>query len=253
MRDLVPADRSGDVERVAAGRRADANPTQRTLNAPRSPVRAAFDIESQGIAYVITDATWHLLDLGSHTWTSSGALSTLFPETRGRTIVTAYTVPAAHGSPGGTTEGVTFLARGRCADPVRLRPRYPRVHVHSHRPDANVDGQRGALLRLALLRLAGHPERRRLGDRQSPRASAPRGPPPRPGWARTTPWSPTPPCTSATRATAGPGSPPCPARASPPSRAPRRRPSHAPGRCSTAAASGSSRRSDGGLVRASEA
>ncbi len=89
----------------------DANPTQRTLNAPLSPVRAAFDIESQGIAYVITDATWHLLDLGAHTWTSSGALSTLFPETRGRTIVTAYTVPAAHGSPGGTTEGVTFLAR----------------------------------------------------------------------------------------------------------------------------------------------
>lgn len=89
----------------------DADPLRASPDAPTMPVRAAVDIESAGVAFVLTDATYHVLDLTTRAWTSSGAREVIFPQAMGRSLVTAFSVPASHPAPGGTEEGVTLAFR----------------------------------------------------------------------------------------------------------------------------------------------
>lgn len=56
------------------------------MHAPTAPIRAAFDIESLDIAYVLTATTWHVLDLNAvrqnipaSQWRSSGLIRGVFP------------------------------------------------------------------------------------------------------------------------------------------------------------------------------
>lgn len=70
--------------------------------APASPIRAAFDIESGNIAYVLTDSTYHVLRLSDRVYTSSGARDDLFEVPRGP-LRFAYSVV----DPGGTFEMIS--------------------------------------------------------------------------------------------------------------------------------------------------
>lgn len=88
-------------------------PPRPSPHAPALPVRAAVDIESLGLAYVLTDTTFHLLDLGTRAWVDSGPRTQLLPESAGASLVTAYTVPAHHGDPTGMNEGVVLHFRDR--------------------------------------------------------------------------------------------------------------------------------------------
>lgn len=89
----------------------DADPSRPSPDAPVMPVRAAIDIESAGVVYVLTDATYHVLDLTTRAWTSSGPRERIFPQAMGRALVTGFSVPASHPTPGGTQEGVTLALR----------------------------------------------------------------------------------------------------------------------------------------------
>ena len=88
-------------------------PARPSPHAPTLPVRAAIDIESLGLAYVLTDGTWHLLDLGTRAWVDSGPRAQLLPEALGASLITGYSVPASHVDPMGTYEGVSLIFRDR--------------------------------------------------------------------------------------------------------------------------------------------
>jgi hypothetical protein len=79
-------------------------------HAPTNTVRAALDIESVGIAYVLTDTRYHVLEVASRRWIESGARDALFPQLAGRLVLTGYTVPAGHGGGDRNLEGATVLA-----------------------------------------------------------------------------------------------------------------------------------------------
>ncbi len=70
--------------------------------APDTPIRAAFDLESLAVAYALTDATYHVLDLSAMRWTGGGARNDLFPEASGTPLIAAISIPEAHvgGTPG---------------------------------------------------------------------------------------------------------------------------------------------------------
>jgi hypothetical protein len=62
------------------------NPSQISRHAPTRPVRAAFDIETLGVIYVLTDTTWHELDANTSRWSApdgqwrnSGSIAVTFP------------------------------------------------------------------------------------------------------------------------------------------------------------------------------
>ncbi len=76
--------------------------------APSAPIRAAFDIESAGLGYVLTDASYHVLRLSDRMWIAEGPRDALFPEASGVSLLVAYSVPADHGGGDGTHEGVTL-------------------------------------------------------------------------------------------------------------------------------------------------
>jgi len=75
-------------------------------------VRAAFDLESEGLAYVLTDASYHVLRLSDRSWIQEGARDSLFPEASGVAIRVAYTVPADHAGGDGLNEGITLQSAG---------------------------------------------------------------------------------------------------------------------------------------------
>lgn len=80
-------------------------------DAPRTPVRAAFDLESFGRAFLLTDTTWHLFSLSNGNWLDSGPLDEVMPEVAGAGSVRyAYSIPAAH--VGGFSPVVTVVAGG---------------------------------------------------------------------------------------------------------------------------------------------
>ena len=79
--------------------------------APTSPVRAAFDIESLNIAYVLTDATYHILRLSDRTFTGAGSRSDLFPRSTGA-LINAYAVTAGHAGSDPNLESVTIESVG---------------------------------------------------------------------------------------------------------------------------------------------
>ena len=74
--------------------------------APTSPVRAAFDIESLSIAYVLTDSNYHILRLSDRTYTGAGARADLFPQSTGA-LINAYSVTAGHAGGDPNIEGIT--------------------------------------------------------------------------------------------------------------------------------------------------
>ncbi|MBX3247591.1 MAG: hypothetical protein KF901_10480 [Myxococcales bacterium] len=76
--------------------------------APRSPVRAAFDLETIALAYVLTDSTYHVLRLADRQWIAEGPRDTLFPQAAGDSIRAAYTVPANHAGGDGDNESITL-------------------------------------------------------------------------------------------------------------------------------------------------
>jgi hypothetical protein len=74
--------------------------------APSAPIETVVDIESLSRAYFFTASTYHVLNLLTRTWVSSGARSTLLPETAGVTLVAGYTTPAGHAGSSTTIEGL---------------------------------------------------------------------------------------------------------------------------------------------------
>ncbi|MEM9191947.1 MAG: hypothetical protein AAGF12_22430 [Myxococcota bacterium] len=74
--------------------------------APTAPIRAAFDIESRGVAYVFTDGTYHVLDVGSRSYTSAGQRGDVIPELNGVPLVGALSIPAGHAGGDPNTEGL---------------------------------------------------------------------------------------------------------------------------------------------------
>ncbi|MBX3248600.1 MAG: hypothetical protein KF901_15595 [Myxococcales bacterium] len=64
--------------------------------APTSPVRAAFDVESIELAYVLTDTTYHVLRLADRTWVEAGNRDLLFPEAAGAALNSAFSIPAGY-------------------------------------------------------------------------------------------------------------------------------------------------------------
>jgi hypothetical protein len=78
--------------------------------APDSPIRAAFDIESLGIAYVLTDSTYHVLRLSDRTYVEAGIRTAEFPELTSE-LLAASSVPAGHAGSDPTRESVTFMTR----------------------------------------------------------------------------------------------------------------------------------------------
>lgn len=81
--------------------------------APTEPVRAAFDVESELEAIVITDTRLHVVDLASRLWVRSENRSDALPELGDDAILAAYSVPAywgeMFGGPPGL-EGVLVLS-----------------------------------------------------------------------------------------------------------------------------------------------
>lgn len=70
-------------------------------SAPSGAVRGAFNVDSANEAYVLTDSSYHVLDIGSRSWVRTGPLGGPFPEVGGATILSATSVPGRHtGSPG---------------------------------------------------------------------------------------------------------------------------------------------------------
>ncbi len=70
-------------------------PVPTTGDAPTTEVHAAFDIESTGNAIVLTETTYHVLDIDAARYTASGRISDFIPSFEGHPSV-ATSVPAAH-------------------------------------------------------------------------------------------------------------------------------------------------------------
>lgn len=75
--------------------------------APTAPVRAAFDVESLNIAYVLTDTNYHVLRLSDRTYTGAGARSDLFPRSTGA-LINAYSITAGHAGSDPNLESITI-------------------------------------------------------------------------------------------------------------------------------------------------
>lgn len=78
-------------------------------NAPSAKIRAAFDIESEDLAYVMTDTGFHVLRIGSLSWQASKVpLSTVATglDTLDGPATSAIAIPADHAGGDGTTESV---------------------------------------------------------------------------------------------------------------------------------------------------
>lgn len=82
-------------------------PTGDGTFAPSAPVQAAFDLESAGVAYVLTAGTYHVLRLSDRAWIEDGGRDELVPEASGARLRSAYTIPADHAGDG-TVEGITL-------------------------------------------------------------------------------------------------------------------------------------------------
>jgi hypothetical protein len=91
-------------------------PTGSDTFAPSAPVVAAFDLEMLGIAYVLTESTYHVLRLSDRAWIADGSRDALFPEASGVSLRAAYSIPSDHAGGDGTTSGLTLLG----ADAVLL-------------------------------------------------------------------------------------------------------------------------------------
>lgn len=61
---------------------------------PTTPVRDVFDVESQRIAYLLTDTTFHVLRLSDMTFTSAGRRDDLIPHSAGLTTRSSGSSPA---------------------------------------------------------------------------------------------------------------------------------------------------------------
>ncbi|MGM0556965.1 MAG: putative metal-binding motif-containing protein [Myxococcota bacterium] len=79
-------------------------------NAPTSTIRAAWDIESLDIAFVLTDAGYHILRISSLSWQSQKPLSDLGPDLGEATGpgTSAVSVPNDHAGGDGNNESVTL-------------------------------------------------------------------------------------------------------------------------------------------------
>jgi hypothetical protein len=88
----------------------DADSTMRSPHAPPPGVtlRAMFAVDAPGVAYAITDTSYHVLDLVTRAWTGDGARDTLFPQIAGQMVIGGYSVPA-RAAAGATTDTVTFV------------------------------------------------------------------------------------------------------------------------------------------------
>ena len=62
--------------------------------APTTPVRAAFDVESLGRAWVLTDGTYHVMRLSDRAWIAGGERNALFPEASGAALRTGFSLPS---------------------------------------------------------------------------------------------------------------------------------------------------------------
>lgn len=81
--------------------------------APTDTVRASFDVESEGLGFVLTDTRLHVVDLLTRQWLREDNRATVLPDLEGADILVAYTVPSYWTSMGGRpapAEGVTFLS-----------------------------------------------------------------------------------------------------------------------------------------------
>jgi hypothetical protein len=91
----------------------DMDAAMRSPHAPLPGVtlRGMFSIETAGVAYAVTDGTYHVLDLVTRAWTSHGSRDALFPHVAGMSLTGVYSVPARAGT-GGTTDTVSFITPG---------------------------------------------------------------------------------------------------------------------------------------------
>jgi len=76
--------------------------------APTSAIVAAFDLETEGRAYVLTDTTAHVLQLSDRRWLSGTTTAALFPEAEADVVLGAYSVPSTIDNGDGIHEGVTL-------------------------------------------------------------------------------------------------------------------------------------------------
>lgn len=81
-----------------------------TPNAPTGEVVAAFGIDAEGVMYVFTRTSYHVLQLSTRTWTESGALESRFPEASGLPTTGAFSVPGSS-----SPDTATFLTSDRRA------------------------------------------------------------------------------------------------------------------------------------------
>ena len=63
--------------------------------APTTPIETVVDVEALSRAYFFTATTYHVLDLLTRTWLSSGARSAIVPQTVGVPLLAGFSVPAS--------------------------------------------------------------------------------------------------------------------------------------------------------------
>lgn len=80
---------------------------QEAEHAPGSPIRAAFDIEDDDLAFVLTDDTYHSFQPSTGDWLDSWPLTELEPGLMSVDVVFAYSIPSSHGE-NLDREGINF-------------------------------------------------------------------------------------------------------------------------------------------------
>ncbi len=95
--------------------------------APTTPVRAAFDLENDGIAYLLTDTTYHILDIATRSFVGGGLRDELLPEAHGTALTTGVTIPAGHAGGNPNREG--FIISGESVAYVGYIVRTTRLFV----------------------------------------------------------------------------------------------------------------------------
>ena len=71
-----------------------------STHAPTGDIEVAFSA-GEGLVWVLTSSTFHVLALDTMVWTSSGARNTIFPEAAGESLTLAMKVPDDWDAPGG--------------------------------------------------------------------------------------------------------------------------------------------------------
>lgn len=109
-------------------------------NAPSSPIRAAFDIEEDNLAFVLTDDTIYEFRPSDRSWIDASPLADLDPGLPATPLASAYTIPAEYSSADGNDE--TAMINGVSAGQLyQWQKNYHRSSGEFSNTDADIVGE----------------------------------------------------------------------------------------------------------------